>query len=156
MSWMRRGIPGTTVKACVGTMCQQLTIDRRLVQGHTTVQPTENRPNGPSCEPDDRAPDPVYQGTAFARPHPHDLKHTPVGETTMSTTTWMPTRKWLATQSTALATLAVAWVNAGTWNKPLSIATIGLVSQAVVGYLVPNVDPAKAPSAPATELVAAG
>lgn len=72
----------------------------------------------------------------------------------MSTKTWMPTRKWIATQSTALATLAVAWVNAGTWNKPLSIATIGLVSQAVVGYLVPNVDPTKQQPVPAAELVA--
>ena len=58
----------------------------------------------------------------------------------MSTTNWMPTRKWMATQSTALATLAVSWVNAGTWNKPLSIAAIGVVSQAVVSYLIPNVD----------------
>jgi hypothetical protein len=73
----------------------------------------------------------------------------------MSTTKWMPTRKWMATQSTALATLAVAWVNAGTWNKPLSIAMIGLVSQAVVGYLIPNVDQVKQQSAPTADLVAA-
>ncbi|MGA8248864.1 MAG: hypothetical protein WB797_18305 [Nocardioides sp.] len=73
----------------------------------------------------------------------------------MSTTTWMPTRKWMAAQSTALATLAVSWVNAGTWNKPLSIAAIGLASQAVVSYLVPNVDQVKGPPAPGTGLVAA-
>jgi hypothetical protein len=73
----------------------------------------------------------------------------------MSTTKWIPTRKWMATQSTALATLAVAWVSAGAWNKPLSIATIGLVSQAVVGYLIPNVDAVKQQPAPAADLVAA-
>jgi hypothetical protein len=68
----------------------------------------------------------------------------------MSTPSWVPTRKWLATQSTAVATLAVAWVTAGTWDKPLSVATIGLVSQAVVGYLIPNAEPAtQQPAAPA-------
>jgi hypothetical protein len=66
----------------------------------------------------------------------------------MSTTrTWKPSRKWLATQCTAAATVAVAWVNAGAWTKPLSIAMIGLVSQAVVGYLVSNGDPSPAASA---------
>jgi hypothetical protein len=60
----------------------------------------------------------------------------------MSTTrTWRPSRKWLATQCTAAATVAVAWVNEGAWTKPLSIAMIGLVSQAIVGYLVSNGDP---------------
>ncbi len=73
----------------------------------------------------------------------------------MSTTNWMPTRKWMATQSTALATLAVAWVNTGTWNKPLSIAVIGVVSQAVVSYLIPNVDQAKAQATTGGGLVAA-
>jgi hypothetical protein len=73
----------------------------------------------------------------------------------MSRTTWMPTRKWMATQSTALATLAVSWVNAGTWNKPLSIAAIGVASQAVVGYLVPNADQAKGQPVPSAGLVVA-
>jgi hypothetical protein len=73
----------------------------------------------------------------------------------MSTTTWMPTRKWMATQSTALATLAVSWVNAGTWNKPLSIAAIGVASQAVISYLVPNIDPAKGQATTGPGLVAA-
>jgi hypothetical protein len=73
----------------------------------------------------------------------------------MSTTKWMPTRKWIATQSTALAALAVAWVDAGTWNKPLSIAMIGLVSQAVVGYVMPNADQVKQQSAAPADLVAA-
>jgi hypothetical protein len=47
-----------------------------------------------------------------------------------------PTRKWWATQISATTTLAVAWVNVGTWNKPLTIAAIGVVSQAAVVYLV--------------------
>ena len=65
----------------------------------------------------------------------------------MSTTrTWWPSRKWLATQCTAAAAVAVAWVNAGAWTKPLSIAMIGLVSQAAVGYLVSNGEPAVASS----------
>ena len=51
-----------------------------------------------------------------------------------------PTRKWWATQITATTTLAIAWVNAGHWNKPLTIAAIGVVSQAAVVYLVPNAE----------------
>ncbi|MBO0845754.1 MAG: hypothetical protein J2P22_10090 [Nocardioides sp.] len=58
----------------------------------------------------------------------------------MSNTNWRPTRKWWATQITATTTLTVAWVNAGHWNKSLTVAAIGLVSQALVVYLVPNAD----------------
>jgi hypothetical protein len=54
---------------------------------------------------------------------------------------WKPTNKWMAAQCTAVATLAVAWVNAGGWTKPLTIALIGLVSQATAAYLVSNADP---------------
>jgi hypothetical protein len=57
-----------------------------------------------------------------------------------SNKSWIPTNKWFATQVTAIAALLVAWVNAGDWNKTLTIALIGLVSQAIVGYLVPNVN----------------
>jgi len=49
-----------------------------------------------------------------------------------------PTRKWWAAQISATTTLAVGWVNAGRWDKPLTIAAIGVVSQAAVTYLVPN------------------
>ena len=66
-----------------------------------------------------------------------------------TTRSWRPSRKWLATQCTAAATVAVAWVNAGAWTKPLTIAMIGLVSQAVVGYLVSNADPSPSASASA-------
>jgi hypothetical protein len=54
---------------------------------------------------------------------------------------WKPTNKWLAAQCTGVATLAIAWVNAGGWTKPLTIALIGLVSQATAAYLVSNADP---------------
>ena len=54
---------------------------------------------------------------------------------------WKPTNKWMAAQCTAMATLAVAWVNAGGWTKPLTIAPIGLVSQATAAYLVSNARP---------------
>ena len=53
-----------------------------------------------------------------------------------------PTRKWWATQISGVATLATAWVSTGGWSKPLTMASIGLVSQAVVVYLVPNGTPA--------------
>jgi hypothetical protein len=59
---------------------------------------------------------------------------------------WKPTNKWLAAQCTATATLAVSWVNAGAWTKPLTIALIGLVSQAVAAYLVSNADPSSGTS----------
>jgi len=60
---------------------------------------------------------------------------------------WKPTNKWWAAQCTATATLAVSWVNAGDWNKPLTIALIGLVSQATVAYLVSNAEPSTETSA---------
>jgi len=49
----------------------------------------------------------------------------------------LPTRKWMAT---ALAALITAWLTAGEWNSTLSIALVGLLAQAVIGYLLPNVD----------------
>jgi hypothetical protein len=60
---------------------------------------------------------------------------------------WKPTNKWLAAQCTGTATLAISWVNAGAWTKPLTIALIGLVSQAVVAYLVSNAEPSSETSA---------
>lgn len=58
----------------------------------------------------------------------------------MAQAPWIPSRKWLATQVTAVAALVVAWVNQGAWDKTLSIALIGVVSQALFSYLVPNGD----------------
>jgi len=51
---------------------------------------------------------------------------------------WRPTNKWTATQITATAALLVAWVNAGDWHKTQTIALIALITQALMGYLVPN------------------
>ena len=51
---------------------------------------------------------------------------------------YWPTRKWLVTQVTALTALLIAWVTADAWDKTLTIALIGLISQAIIGYLVPN------------------
>ena len=50
----------------------------------------------------------------------------------------LPTRKWWATQVTALSGLVTSWIVVGEWNQQLSIAVVALVGQAVVGYLVPN------------------
>lgn len=58
--------------------------------------------------------------------------------TTTTKKTWWPTRKWWAAQIAAIATLVVAWLNAGEWNKTLTVALVGLVSQALITYLVPN------------------
>ena len=52
----------------------------------------------------------------------------------------LPTRKWIATQVTAAAAFSIGWVTAAAWNSTLSIALIGLISQAVISYLVPNAD----------------
>lgn len=63
----------------------------------------------------------------------------------------LPSRKWLATQITALSALLIAYVTAGAWNQTLSITSIGLGSQALVGYLLPNAtDTSTSSSAQAT------
>jgi len=57
-----------------------------------------------------------------------------------------PTRKWWATQITASTALTTAWVSAGHWDKTLTVAAIGVASQAAVVYLVPNADPVPKPA----------
>lgn len=49
-----------------------------------------------------------------------------------------PTRKWWATQVTALAALAVMYFTTGNWDIEESVAAVGIVSQAAIGWLVPN------------------
>lgn len=49
-----------------------------------------------------------------------------------------PTRKWWAALVTALAAVAVNWIDAGEFNKTIAIALVGVIAQAVVAYLVPN------------------
>jgi hypothetical protein len=38
-----------------------------------------------------------------------------------------------------VATLAISWVNAGEWTRPLTAAAIGVAAQATAAYLVSNV-----------------
>ena len=51
---------------------------------------------------------------------------------------WRPTKKWWA----ALVTVAGSWVanliTAGGFTKTIAIALVGIVSQMIVAYLVPN------------------
>ena len=50
----------------------------------------------------------------------------------------MPTRKWWATQVTALTALALMWVTTGGWDQEETISLIGIVSQASLAWLIPN------------------
>lgn len=56
----------------------------------------------------------------------------------------MPSRKWYATQITALTGWAIAFVNVhGHWTDTIIIALITIGGQAAIGWLIPN-DPAQA------------
>jgi hypothetical protein len=56
----------------------------------------------------------------------------------------MPSRKWIATQITALTGWAIAFVNVHAhWTDTIIIALITIGSQAAIGWLIPN-DPAQA------------
>lgn len=52
---------------------------------------------------------------------------------------WLPTNKWFATQVTAVSAWLVALINNG-WDltASLQIMAVGIVAQAIIGYLVPN------------------
>ena len=53
--------------------------------------------------------------------------------------TWTaPSRKWLAARITAAGGLAIAWIEAGGWDTTLGIATVTMVVEAAVAYLLPN------------------
>ncbi len=56
----------------------------------------------------------------------------------MHNTDSLPTRKWWATQVTAVTGLLTSWIVVDEWNQQLSIAAVTLVGQALVGYLIPN------------------
>ncbi|MGH3390948.1 MAG: hypothetical protein ACRDOO_18940 [Actinomadura sp.] len=58
----------------------------------------------------------------------------------ITTKSGWPTRKWWAMFITALAAFLTGWIQAGEFNKEMTIALIGLVAQALVTYLVPNSD----------------
>jgi hypothetical protein len=51
-----------------------------------------------------------------------------------------PTKKWWTTQITALAALAVLVATSGHWSTEATVALIGLISQAGLGWVVPNDD----------------
>lgn len=68
----------------------------------------------------------------------------------------MPSRKWFATQVTALSALAVMWATTGHWDQEETIAAIGIATQAGLGYLVPNEAPVAAARKRATRKREAG
>ena len=49
-----------------------------------------------------------------------------------------PTRKWWVTQVTALAALAVMYLTTGAWDTEESVAAVGIITQAVAAWLIPN------------------
>jgi hypothetical protein len=55
----------------------------------------------------------------------------------------VPSRKWWATQVTAVTGWVIALIQAGHLNDTLEIAAVTILSQAVIGWLIPN-DPAQA------------
>lgn len=50
----------------------------------------------------------------------------------------IPTKKWIATQVTAATGWVIALVNVGHWTASLKILGVAIISQALIGYLVPN------------------
>ena len=52
---------------------------------------------------------------------------------------WKPTRKWIATQITATAALLTMFVTTGSWDVEESVGLIGLLSQAGIAFMLPNV-----------------
>src|SRR4051794_11230175 len=50
----------------------------------------------------------------------------------------IPTRKWFATQVTALAGWAIALINVGHWTATIKITLVTIIAQALIGWLVPN------------------
>jgi hypothetical protein len=58
----------------------------------------------------------------------------------------LPTRKWFAATVTGLATIGVAWAEAGDWSQTLTITAIGFAAQRLVAWLIPNDDPAPTPT----------
>ena len=57
-----------------------------------------------------------------------------------------PSKKWFVTQITAVAALFTMWATTGSWDVEETVALIGLVSQAGIGYLTPNASDADAPA----------
>jgi hypothetical protein len=49
-----------------------------------------------------------------------------------------PTHKWWAALFTATGAWAANFITAGTFNKAIAIALVGLISQSLVAYVTPN------------------
>lgn len=62
-----------------------------------------------------------------------------------------PTRKWWVTQVTAVAALAVMYLTTGSWDVEESVAAVGIITQALGAWLMPN-----EPTLPATGVEAKG
>lgn len=56
----------------------------------------------------------------------------------VSTPSAMPTNKWIVTQVTALAALATMYLTTGSWDVEESVGAVGLVAQAIIGYVTRN------------------
>lgn len=50
----------------------------------------------------------------------------------------VPTNKWIAARVTAVAGILILFITTDKWNDEEWIATVTLVSEALVSYLVPN------------------
>lgn len=51
----------------------------------------------------------------------------------------MPTNKWFVTQVTALSAWLVALIENGwEFTSSLQIVLVGIVAQAIIGYIIPN------------------
>jgi hypothetical protein len=50
----------------------------------------------------------------------------------------LPTRKWWVAFVTSIAGVVVLWINAGAFGKPVAIALVWAIVQAVGTWLVPN------------------
>ena len=56
----------------------------------------------------------------------------------MSTTGWIPTRKWMVAQVVALAALATSFIESGGWDDTETKLLIGIAVQALSTYLISN------------------
>ena len=50
----------------------------------------------------------------------------------------MPSRKWFAARVVAVTALAVMWATTGSWDLEETVAGIGIVSEGLLSWLVPN------------------
>jgi hypothetical protein len=49
-----------------------------------------------------------------------------------------PSRKWFVTQITAVTALVTMLLTTGSWDLEESLGLVGLISQALIAYVVPN------------------